>query len=131
MAVKKDPQLESDEIVTKHFQKILGLIDISDVILLDKLEGEERRDFCRFCHYIFYNQYFDLIVKNFLYAQVMFISEQETDYRTYINGKMVVNGISAMRDLFHKFANIYDTEYKEDKPKFDPSKSFEPSKRNY
>ena len=131
MVIKKGSQEESDEIVSEYFRKILGLVDISDIKILDKLEGEERRDFCRFCHFTYHSPHFELIFKNFIYAQVMLVSEREIDYRTYINGKMVVNGIAAMRELFKKYANIYDTEFAAGKKEFDPYKSFEPSKNNY
>lgn len=126
-----DPITENRENVTKLFHEILHVVDINDVKIIEKLEGEDRRNFARFCHELFHNQFFHLIIENFVHAQVMLTAERDWTSVGYDNGKFIVSGAYMVRELIQKFSNIYDTEFKPATDNFDAYKSFEPLKERY
>jgi vancomycin permeability regulator SanA len=130
MAVKKKPELdpvvENMKNISEMFRETLAIVNIDDIKIIDKLEGDEQRDFCKFAHQLFYSPYFSLIMQNFVFAQAMLVTEKGWDAQLYSNGQMAINGVQAFRELIWKHANLYDTKYNQRTPDFDPHKSFEP-----
>src|SRR5258708_4695989 len=90
--------VSNDQAMNNLYRSLLGTMTLRDVKIADKFEGQERLDFCRFCHEMYHNQYFDVIVKGFVYAQVMLTAEKGTNPETFNNGKMIVAGIKLMEE---------------------------------
>jgi hypothetical protein len=124
-----------EKTVVDLYRELLCTVNLDDVKLVDGLKGEEYRDFCRFCHEVVNNPMFQLIIKNFIHAQVMMTAEKASDYETYMAGKMVVNGIKVIEEYFIRYANKYQVEFLSDKEDFDPLKAFQafqpPRRANY
>lgn len=130
-ALKKNippPPANNAEAVNALYRGLLSTVNLTDVKIADKFEGQERINFCRFCHEMYHNPYFDVVIKGFIYAQVMLTSEHGTNHETFNNGKMIIAGIKLMEEYFAKFAYEYDLITAQN-PNFDPTKPFEPTER--
>lgn len=112
------------------YRELLCTVNLDDVTIVDKLQGEEYRDFCKFCHEVVNNPMFQLIIDNFVHAQVMLTAEKSSDYETYMAGKMVVNGIKVVEEYFKRYANRYQVQFLSPEEGFDPLKSFQPLRRD-
>jgi hypothetical protein len=124
--VQEDPIIANMKAISDMYRDVLSIVDVKEIQLLDGLDGEQRRDFCKWAHATFHSPYFNLIIKNFVFAQAMLVSEKGWDHIAYNNGQMTINGIHLMRELIYRHANIWETEYAAEKQDFDPHRSFEP-----
>lgn len=129
MVKAKKPDFEKT--VIELYRELLCTVNLDDVKIVDQLQGEEYRDFCRFCHEVVNNPMFQLIIDNFIHAQVMLTAEKSSEYETYMAGKMVVNGIKVIEEYFKRYANRYQVEFLSNKEEFDPLKSFQPLRRDF
>lgn len=132
MPSKKKPELDpvvaNMKNISEMYRDTLAIVNIDDIKILDNLQGDEQRDFCKFAHELFNSPNFSLIIKNFVYAQAMLVTEKGWDAQLYNNGQMAINGIQAFRELIWKHSNIYETKYSQREPDFDPHRAFEPGK---
>jgi hypothetical protein len=107
-----------------NFQEILKVVDVSDVKFVEFLEGDERRDFCKFCHETFHSPFYAQVIKCFLWAQVMKTADGAVTHDEFWGGKMMCQGIKTIDDFFLKYAKVYDVEFTGSREKFDPSAPF-------
>lgn len=125
-----DPVVQNMKNISEMFRETLAIVNIDDIKIIDRLEGDEQRDFCKFAHELFHNPFFSLIIQNFVYAQAMLVTEKGWDAQLYSNGQMAINGIQVFRELIHKHSNLYESKFTEKKPDFNPYASFEPGQVN-
>lgn len=129
MAAKKiDPMVANMKAISQMYCEVLSTVDIQNLQLIDQLDGNDQRDFAKWCHEVFYSPHFNLLVKNFIYAQAMLVTEKGYDQIAYNNGQMTINGIHMLRELIHRYANIYDVKFSGKEDSYDPYRSFEPGK---
>ena len=111
------------------YRELLKTVDIDDVKLADQLEGDARRDFCKFCSEVAGNQFFEQVIQGFFHSQAMMTADESTTADHYYNAKLTLNGMHLLRTYFRKYANIYAKEYMKGPEPFDPFRSFEPVRR--
>lgn len=126
----KKPTLTNDEGIVKLYREFLKLVDPQELTIADNLEGDELRDFLKFCHQTFHHQYFDRIVKGFIFDQVWMTAQAGITPEQYMNGKLMLAGIFALQEYLGKKALKYQVDHMTPAGDFDPTKSFEPAKIN-
>jgi len=112
------------------FRAVITGFKIEDVFFAEKLEGDDRRDFCTYCYDVYKNKFFSFIFDNLFYNELMRMSvgaETENDLRF---SRATFNGITLFRDLIAKYAREYEEKYRPrgNEEKFDPYQSFQPTK---
>lgn len=125
----KKPEITHNQAVNLNFKDILAVVDIKDIKFLEDLVGEERISLAKFCHETYNNPLFIQIVKNFVFTQVMFTADAAVNFEQYLTGKMMVQGIKAFEDLFHRWAAEYEN-MREPTDNFNPRASFPKPKIN-
>jgi len=126
MAKKTQPNF--NEAVNFNFKDLLKAINFDDILFVESLAGEDRREFFKFCNQVYNNKFFTQIIKNFVHTQVMFTAEEAMSHDQYMFGKAMCQGIKTVEDFFRKYSSAYDAEFTPKDEKFDARKSFSPQK---
>lgn len=111
------------------YRELLKTVDLEHVVFADQLQGDDRRDFCKFCNEVANNIFFEQIIQGFFHSQAMMTADEATTSEHYYNAKLTLNGMHLLRQYFRKYSNVYEKEYLSEPVKFDPHRSFEPVKR--
>lgn len=123
--VKAREKDEHQKEVLNAFRHLLKGVTTEDIAFEERLTGDERRDFARFCHETYNNEFFEKIISNLYFPQIMFSIQQAENYEEVTFGRATCNGIQLVRDFFAKYARVYEVEYLKDKDEFDANRSFE------
>jgi hypothetical protein len=110
---------EHQKAVQDLLREQLKGIDLSHITEFDKLEGNDHRKFCKYAFTTFNSPFFKEIVKNLVYAQVLFSVNHAANYDETTFGRATVNGVSLMEELFAKYAREYENKYLPPSEKFD------------
>jgi hypothetical protein len=113
--------------VMDMFREVLQGVQLANIILPESLEGENRRDFAKFCHETYHNPFFGQIIKALYLPSIEFAAKQAPDYDVVSFNRATCNGISLVEEFFLKWANVFDIEFSGKADKFDPNLPFEPS----
>lgn len=127
MPPKKKLEPTNEENIFSLYREILKTVDLKDLKMADQLQGDDLKAFCKFCHEVFNDPLFTMIVKGFIYAQCMLTAEQGITADHYWNGKLTVNGIKTIEQYFAKYASQYDQMTAKEE-EFDPNRPFSPAK---
>lgn len=106
--VKKEKTPSVREAIIFDFHKILKVVSLDDVKIIDKLEGEEKRKFLKFCHETFNDPFFDIIFKNYLHSQVYLTANEAVTPDQYVAGQNMCLGMFTIFNEFQKQATEYD-----------------------
>lgn len=127
MPTSKKSELTNDEAVIKLYREFLKVVDPAELKIAEDLEGDDYRDFCKFCFETCQSPYFGKIVKGFIFASAMLTAEKGITAEHYLNSKMTINGIKSMEEYFARYAGIYQQKYLHKTPDFNPHSSFSPA----
>lgn len=129
---KKKPPVKTQDLRKEYLQKrirdlfreIIGGLTLSEVVLPEKLEGQERINFAKYCHETYHSQYFKQILEALYFPQIMHIGTKALDIEEMTFNRATANGIMLVAEMYQKWANIYDEEFSPDQKnqKFDPNK---------
>jgi len=109
-------------------RKILDGVQLKDIDWADKLKGQERINFLKFCAQVVDNQYFEQIISMMYFPQIMAAANRAENYEIVSFHRATANGISLVKEFFQKYARQYEIELEGREEKFDKSKAFEPLK---
>ena len=117
----------NDEEIVKLYREFLKLVDPYDVNITRDFEGEELKDFYKFCHETFHSPFFKKIITGFIMEQCLKTANQGITPEHQSNGRLSINGIMTIENFFARAANEYDklTAKQED---FNPQASFNQAK---
>jgi hypothetical protein len=119
--------LKNNEEVVKLYREFLKLVDPYDANITRDLEGEELKDFYKYCHETFHNPFFGKIINGFIMEQCLKTANQGLTPEQQTNGKLSINGIMTLENFFARAANEYDKLTAKGE-EFDPQKAFNPAK---
>jgi len=109
----------------KLYRELMAGITLEDVKLPTIQDGDKYRDFCRYCDEVYTNDFFELIRKEMLFAQVSktAIDSQDVDQLQF--GRAVINGLALVDEIFKKYSMDFQEKFlgkgEED---FNPNDSF-------
>lgn len=113
--------------ILELFRQIIGSVTLEEITLPEEFDAPQRQEIARFCHQVYHNPYFDIIIKALFYPIIMFAAQQAPDYPSVTFSRASANGVHLVEEMFHHWSNIYDTEYAGREENFDPNKPFEPT----
>lgn len=121
-------KITNEDNIVRIYRELLKTIQVPDENFLSDLQGDDLRDFQKYCYETAHNKFFKQIFDRFVYIQCMNTSDLAVNAEQYMNGKLMVNGFETVREFFESQANQYQVEHLNPKGEFDPTKSFEPAK---
>lgn len=119
--------ITNDEAIVSLYRELTRTLDPKDLKAADDLQGDDLKNFRKFCHTTFNNPYFDRIIKGFIFAQCMLTAEKGITADHYWNGKLTVNGVKALEEYIARQASLFE-QMMQQEPGFDPQASFSPAK---
>ena len=115
------------------YRVLMEGIKLDDLTFPDRLDEQEYKDFCAYCHQVFTSMmkatnqpYLQYIVKNVTHKQQERTALDSRDYNEVQFGRATVNGIALLIDFLGKYAREYETRFMQNVESFDQHRSFEP-----
>lgn len=105
-------------------REILGGVKLEDVVFLDKLRGEERQNFLKYCYGVVNNPYFQQLGEYLSLIQLQKSVEVIENEKTNLI-KATLNGISLWGEVLSKYAKEWEVVTKP-LEKFEPHQAFTP-----
>lgn len=112
MPKKDQPDKEDYQSEVLDIQrKVLKGVVLKDINWPDKLKGQDRVDFLRFCSETVSNQFFDQIFSCLYFPQVMYAANMAENYDVVSFNRATANGISLAKEFFQKYARQFEIEF--------------------
>lgn len=124
----KFEKTEFDSDVLDLLRKIVGTPKLTDTKHYEKLSGQERLDFLKYCRFVYGDKHFEEIFRHLVFECVLKAALEARNFDEVLVNRASANGVSMVKEFFKRYNNIYIEEF-EDKPKpedFDERKAFEP-----
>jgi|SRR6185503_1776370 len=120
-------QLTNEETITALYREHLRLVNPADPEISKDFEGDELRNFYKFCHTTFHNPFFGKIVNGFILEQCIKTAKDGMTEDHYKNGRLSIIGIKLLEEFFGKAAAEFDKLNQPEEP-FDSGASFSQAK---
>lgn len=108
------------------FRKAVEGVQLEDVAALEKLEGQERLDFLKFCSEVVSSPFFDQIFRSLYWPHILAGTTKAENYDIVTFHRATANGVSLVKEYFQKQARRYAEEFEKDRGSgFQSDKPFE------
>lgn len=117
--------------VIKLYRELMNGITLEDIKLPTPADGDTYREFCRYCDQVYTNDFFEMIKKQMLLAQVSKTAIDSRDYDEVQFGRAAINGLALVEEIFKKYSLEFEEKFSgKTGGDFDPNSSFD-SVTNY
>lgn len=114
-----------DDVLDLH-RKILKGVQLGDIDFVDKLTGNERTEFLKYCSMVASSQWFEKVFSVLYWPHIVEAGSRSENYDIVTFNRATANGIGLTKEFFEKNHRLYNRETGQDKEEFDDRKSFEP-----
>lgn len=109
-------------------RKIVGAPTLDDMKDYDRLQGQERIDFLKYCSGVYRDKHFEEICKSLIFECVLNAGLEARNFDEVLVNRATANGVKTIQDFFAKYNKLYIDEFEKEPEVFDERRAFEPLK---